>query len=151
MNLLTQESSKYPQLVEAVLLLNEQLMKERDSLVTQKSETIKELNERKEEFIHLKNEYKDLKKMFIETKLSLQILEQNEVTPHKDLTERIRELFEERNDFSCVICLEMDRNILFLPCQHLCVCSECSTKLTKCPRCENVISEKLVAQIREPM
>jgi hypothetical protein len=38
---------------------------------------------------------------------------------------------------SCVICLENQRNAVFLPCGHLCVCISCTTSisLTECPLC----------------
>lgn len=44
----------------------------------------------------------------------------------------------------CVICYDRPSNMVSLPCKHFVLCSECSTKLTKCPVCmalmENYIS-----------
>lgn len=45
----------------------------------------------------------------------------------------------------CVICWERNRNIVLLPCRHLCLCKECSQCLQRgedeirCPICRNVV------------
>merc|ERR1719491_805298 len=41
----------------------------------------------------------------------------------------------------CVICIERDKNILLLPCKHLCLCSKCFhvNNLTECPMCRTKI------------
>lgn len=52
-----------------------------------------------------------------------------------------------RNDVTtqCVICWERSRNIVLLPCRHLCLCKECSEYLqpgegeTRCPLCRKVV------------
>ena len=43
----------------------------------------------------------------------------------------------------CVICLDNDTDIAFLPCGHVCTCSECScmSKLHKCPLCRRPIND----------
>lgn len=49
------------------------------------------------------------------------------------------------NDSQCVICWERSRNIVLLPCRHLCLCKECSQFLlpdegqTRCPLCRKVV------------
>jgi hypothetical protein len=35
----------------------------------------------------------------------------------------------------CCVCLERTRNMVFLNCQHLCVCSSCGYSLFECPIC----------------
>ena len=43
---------------------------------------------------------------------------------------------------SCIICYENEMNILFKPCNHLCVCNNCSSKVDSCPMCRTKIKEK---------
>lgn len=46
-------------------------------------------------------------------------------------------------DKKCVICLDKDYNIVFLPCSHLCVCDICSEKIKICPMCRNEATDKM--------
>ena len=41
----------------------------------------------------------------------------------------------------CVICMDTDRHIIFLPCKHLACCLECTNELAKkeCPLCKAII------------
>ncbi|XP_034473357.1 uncharacterized protein LOC117780804 isoform X2 [Drosophila innubila] len=45
----------------------------------------------------------------------------------------------------CVVCLERRRNIVLLPCRHLCMCKECSQQLPRfeggdrCPICRDLV------------
>jgi len=41
----------------------------------------------------------------------------------------------------CSVCLENERNVVLMPCRHLCCCSVCSRQLALCPVCKAVISE----------
>ncbi|EDW75993.1 uncharacterized protein Dwil_GK19052 [Drosophila willistoni] len=48
----------------------------------------------------------------------------------------------------CVICMDRNRNIVILPCRHLCLCKECSQQFEqrfedRCPVCRNAISSFL--------
>jgi hypothetical protein len=49
----------------------------------------------------------------------------------------------------CVICLTNKKNILLLPCKHLCLCSECannqepSQRIAECPLCRKIITDKV--------
>lgn len=45
---------------------------------------------------------------------------------------------------TCVICQDADREILFLPCAHICTCGTCgnSSKITACPICRKSIERK---------
>lgn len=45
----------------------------------------------------------------------------------------------------CVICLANKKNILFLPCRHLCTCQDCSTDIKQCPICRGDIEDKITA------
>eukprot|EP01006_Ploeotia_vitrea_P011874 TRINITY_DN31544_c0_g1_i1.p1 TRINITY_DN31544_c0_g1~~TRINITY_DN31544_c0_g1_i1.p1 ORF type:complete len:439 (+),score=23.65 TRINITY_DN31544_c0_g1_i1:49-1365(+) len=43
----------------------------------------------------------------------------------------------------CVICFENPKEVVFLPCKHLCACSKCSSKLDSCPECRANIAERI--------
>ena len=49
----------------------------------------------------------------------------------------------------CCICLNNQRNVLFLPCKHVCTCVTCSRNdaLRVCPLCKSVISQKMTVYI----
>ncbi|CAE8601676.1 unnamed protein product, partial [Polarella glacialis] len=38
-------------------------------------------------------------------------------------------------ELTCVVCLEAPRQILLLPCRHVCCCKVCATRLDRCPMC----------------
>ncbi|XP_020299049.1 E3 ubiquitin-protein ligase LRSAM1-like isoform X2 [Pseudomyrmex gracilis] len=44
----------------------------------------------------------------------------------------------------CVICLDLQCEVIFLPCGHLCCCSSCADKVTTgCPMCRSSIDRKV--------
>jgi hypothetical protein len=47
----------------------------------------------------------------------------------------------EHTDNQCCICLTHLKNVVLMPCKHLCVCVNCShhPSLTSCPLCKTVI------------
>jgi hypothetical protein len=47
---------------------------------------------------------------------------------------------------TCQICLDRDKNLLFMPCRHLACCSDCGTnsRLLVCPICRGSIIERIV-------
>ncbi|XP_061349269.1 E3 ubiquitin-protein ligase SP1 isoform X1 [Gastrolobium bilobum] len=47
----------------------------------------------------------------------------------------------------CVICLVQEYNTVFVPCGHMCCCTECSSHVTSCPLCRRQI-EKVVKTFR---
>ena len=48
------------------------------------------------------------------------------------------------SEFACVVCLSKQKQVLLLPCRHLCLCKECSTRITnKCPLCQKRIENQL--------
>ncbi|XP_076818304.1 baculoviral IAP repeat-containing protein 2-like [Clavelina lepadiformis] len=53
---------------------------------------------------------------------------------------RIRELQEERK---CKICLDRMADVVFVPCGHLCSCTECAQALRKCPICRMKIEKSI--------
>jgi len=59
------------------------------------------------------------------------------------------EIANENNndDRTCVVCLEVIKNVVFLPCKHLCTCSKCALTILKssnaCPICRTKIQSHL--------
>ncbi|KAJ8927929.1 hypothetical protein NQ314_019559 [Rhamnusium bicolor] len=47
------------------------------------------------------------------------------------------------NTSECVICLENECQIVFVPCGHLCCCFQCSTSVGECPLCRTDIERKI--------
>ena len=58
----------------------------------------------------------------------------------KSLQNEVDLLKEERR---CVICLEKDKIIIFLPCSHLASCLDCSVSLKNCPMCRKSIEASI--------
>jgi E3 ubiquitin-protein ligase MUL1 len=49
---------------------------------------------------------------------------------------------------ACVICCQNRRRIILLPCGHVCLCEDCSARITDfCPICRTEIETKSVAYI----
>jgi len=53
----------------------------------------------------------------------------------KALSVKVRQIREEK---MCMICCENQKNIVFIPCYHVCVCERCSSEkdIKKCPVCD---------------
>jgi hypothetical protein len=60
--------------------------------------------------------------------------------------EEIPDLPQER---ACAICLERERNLVFIPCNHLCTCAECglNTNIRICPICRANFTNRLVVYV----
>ncbi|XP_037548432.1 E3 ubiquitin-protein ligase LRSAM1 [Nematolebias whitei] len=43
----------------------------------------------------------------------------------------------------CVVCMETETQIIFLPCGHVCSCQVCSNALQKCPLCRSYITQRI--------
>ncbi|KAJ8309976.1 hypothetical protein KUTeg_011841 [Tegillarca granosa] len=59
-------------------------------------------------------------------------LEDDQQVEAKSLIEENRQLKEQT---LCKICLDESVSMVFLPCGHLCCCSQCAPALRKCPIC----------------
>ena len=42
----------------------------------------------------------------------------------------------------CTVCMEVERSVLFLPCQHAATCAGCAAELDECPICRAAIVTK---------
>ena len=49
------------------------------------------------------------------------------------------ELLQERDKFLCVVCQDLKRDVILKPCNHYCLCLECSKALRECPICKSRI------------
>jgi hypothetical protein len=60
--------------------------------------------------------------------------------------EQIQDLSQDR---ACVICLNQERNLLFMPCNHLCACAECGLNPTirVCPICRATFNNRTVVYV----
>lgn len=60
--------------------------------------------------------------------------------------EEIPELPRER---ACSICLQRERNLLFVPCNHLCACTECGLNptISVCPICRTAFNNRIVVYV----
>lgn len=63
-----------------------------------------------------------------------------------ELEEQIPDLPQDR---ACVICLNQERNLLFMPCNHLCACAECGLNPTirTCPVCRATFNNRTVVYV----
>jgi len=43
----------------------------------------------------------------------------------------------------CVVCYNAKAEILIMKCRHLCICGDCSKRVTKCPLCRSNIENRL--------
>lgn len=49
-------------------------------------------------------------------------------------------------DHKCVVCLSNPKEIIVIPCGHVCLCEDCATKINDlCPVCRQSIEQKMVA------
>ena len=49
-----------------------------------------------------------------------------------------------KTDGDCVVCLDtIQAKIAFIPCGHVCCCSNCSKKMRKCPLCRAVVQSSI--------
>ncbi|CAG9763432.1 unnamed protein product [Ceutorhynchus assimilis] len=47
------------------------------------------------------------------------------------------------NSIECVICLDLECTVIFVPCGHLCCCAGCSGAVQECPLCRTKIERKI--------
>ena len=59
--------------------------------------------------------------------------------------EKLNQIEEVLSDNSCIICMDHQRSIVFVPCMHLICCKKCSIKNVKgeCPECKAKIEEMI--------
>ena len=83
-------------------------------------------------------------------------IEQVQLNSHKVQDEIIRRLQQDKkmlqreirmvnDDRLCCVCQDAEKDVLFLPCKHICVCGGCRSKLVpgRCPVCKQDIRSYL--------
>jgi hypothetical protein len=94
-----------------------------------------------EQVLALNGNAEDLKT--VSSRMLTQILQALRHTVVKIQTE-----MERRKDLGssdlCVVCMESKKTILIMPCNHLCLCFECSRSVSdKCPMCRSPVENKI--------
>ncbi|KAG8230533.1 hypothetical protein J437_LFUL011535 [Ladona fulva] len=63
------------------------------------------------------------------------------------LKETIKKQEEEKErakeSLMCIVCLQREFKVVFVPCGHLITCSDCSAQVNQCPLCRQSISSRL--------
>ncbi|CAK9823117.1 Mitochondrial E3 ubiquitin protein ligase 1 [Anthophora retusa] len=74
-------------------------------------------------------------------------LRQSLAASRKERRQRVRDT-DLREDQICVVCRTNPREIILLPCGHVCLCEDCSEDITTdCPMCRTPIAQKAAAYI----
>jgi hypothetical protein len=64
----------------------------------------------------------------------------------KEKEEQLSEISSEKDENLCVICLDNKKNIVLVPCGHVCICDSCKEKNIKdCPICRTKIENMIKA------
>lgn len=148
---ITQENEMLKQ--ERKILLS--ALSEKEIEVTNLSSSIESLEIQNLSFVDEDESF--LRKYSNENLNSLQTrVEQVSTKSHLVQREMMRRLEEEksllkntvsscRDDKLCVICQDLEKDVLFLPCKHICVCNNCKLKLEpyRCPMCKTDIRSYL--------
>ena len=57
------------------------------------------------------------------------------------MAEQEREAAQPR--LQCAVCMEAERDTLFVPCNHVVACAGCAARVQTCPVCRAAIGSKL--------
>jgi hypothetical protein len=52
-------------------------------------------------------------------------------------------VFEDETSCECAVCLDQEKNTVFIPCGHFYTCSGCAKALQACPICRQAIKERV--------
>lgn len=78
-------------------------------------------------------DFKQIQELEVKLRADLQIIER-----------RKQELMTKDSDQKhCIVCTENDKDMVFIPCGHLCCCSECAQPIELCPICRKTIQQKV--------
>ena len=56
--------------------------------------------------------------------------------------ERRRRSESQREQMLCVVCMDAEKSVMMVPCNHLCVCAGCAQSLSRCPMCMSDVTGK---------
>lgn len=84
---------------------------------------------------------------FVTTTRQVAELKTKDVIFVNEITKPVLKYIEEsnkraRNEKQCTICLDNERDCVYVPCGHTTTCMSCSKKISECPVCRNVIQNK---------
>lgn len=69
----------------------------------------------------------------------------NKIETEESLREAILEEVEhEREKYTCQLCLDAPKTVVFIPCNHFSTCRKCAEQLEECPFCRQWIEEIVV-------
>jgi len=66
-----------------------------------------------------------------------------ELEAERQLSSELETMRRAREEVTCCICMERQRQVLFLPCRHVCCCGQCARELGKCPVDRTRIEEQI--------
>jgi hypothetical protein len=52
-------------------------------------------------------------------------------------------IFEDETSCECAVCLDQEKNTVFIPCGHFYTCINCAKALQSCPICRQVIKDRV--------
>ncbi|XP_060519510.1 E3 ubiquitin-protein ligase LRSAM1-like isoform X2 [Cylas formicarius] len=61
------------------------------------------------------------------------------------------DVVEAISSVECVVCMELQCHVTFVPCGHLCCCAGCSVPLALCPLCRTAIERKISTAPSAPL
>ncbi|KAL4609353.1 E3 ubiquitin-protein ligase LRSAM1 [Arapaima gigas] len=64
-------------------------------------------------------------------------------SPGLDMVPSAPSLEERPRSSECVVCMEKESQVIFLPCGHVCCCQVCSDALQTCPLCRSHIPQRI--------
>jgi len=110
---------------------------------------IKKLNNENDKLLNdnlvITNNVTTYRKKLDDKVLKYDVIIKNLKKQNTELKDEIHDLRLNRNndeDISCVICFENKRNVLFKPCNHICICDTCSgsSDLKNCVLCNTELT-----------
>jgi hypothetical protein len=75
-------------------------------------------------------------------KKNIKVVNEEVPSKYKDL----RIFGDDDEDKTCVVCLDVDRELVYIPCGHFVSCKNCSTHIDKCPMCRTFIKDKVTLE-----
>lgn len=96
--------------------------------------------EQKKRFDEMENERRLLMKLLQQkTKVEEKVVPKIETQTSEKLNSN--EVSNINDELCCVVCMDLKRNMLCKPCNHVALCENCSTTVKKCPVCNTVVTK----------
>ncbi|XP_023243639.1 uncharacterized protein LOC111641668 [Centruroides sculpturatus] len=121
--------------------------------------TIGNQNETRNDINNFKNKFKNLRRKSLKSDRfgkKRNVLSFDDDSSEEE-AEMMAELFrteldKERDKQLCVVCQVKSKNVILLPCRHLCICEECHSNLqrghsNKCPLCRKSIQKSITVYL----